>query len=631
MATSLKTVEYWFPHLAAAADAADQNFTQITVDLPESSKTFKNVTFDVTYHDANTTLTGTSTRRQLSISVNGAGYTAVNNTNTYTLSGENFVATCSGDFTSHFTTNYSGTSHTVDARFLYDMSTATPVGARNISGRLRITYEYDDTTTTQVKTVWLPLNAPVGALATSKPGSAVATIPALDTELPEASKTILQTVVVVQGNTHTTAATDNTYSYEIDTNGVFTTGSYEQGGTQAMWFRYNDVASFTTNATHGFRLWSSLASGNHLQAYLVVTYTFNASTSTSSFNSLILPMELDSPMGGTTSSDYQRGTRTFYIEEPTTITTKQIAFFPYWDQITAMAGLNMRVGTGSFVTYTDTAAIMAGSNGAMVRNDSAFTFARGENTLQFDVYRTDTTDLGWNISGFWIINYTSGVASGGFGTHSRTVFWSLLPFGTAATSANVTISATAPVIPESNYFLIAAGAGLEWLTNSTGTMTSVTVLVERLSSGGEGGVQWETVYRDATHTDPETGVRFAFAQMRTLFKRWPNDPGADRMDFETSRRWRIFSGQNISSFWSLDLIFSYHSITFTVGGTVSGSGGGTVNLALHRAASGEKVLSTSRSGNGAYSFTWYDSATDTYVVAHEDSTHMGRSDDGVAT
>ena len=118
-------------------------------------------------------------------------------------------------------------------------------------------------------------------------------------------------------------------------------------------------------------------------------------------NSLTLPMDLASPMGGTSATDYQRGSRELWIQEAS-ITSNRVAYYVFWQQIAAISTLNMRIGTGAFVSYTDTAANTAGSNAAMVRNDAAFTLAHGRNSLNFDVWRSDTADFGWNISGFWL-------------------------------------------------------------------------------------------------------------------------------------------------------------------------------------------------------------------------------------
>jgi hypothetical protein len=43
------------------------------------------------------------------------------------------------------------------------------------------------------------------------------------------------------------------------------------------------------------------------------------------------------------------------------------------------------------------------------------------------------------------------------------------------------------------------------------------------------------------------------------------------------------------------------------------------------------MQSSSRVGNGAYSFTCYDDTENVYVMAYEDGTHLGRSAYGVAT
>jgi hypothetical protein len=77
-------------------------------------------------------------------------------------------------------------------------------------------------------------------------------------------------------------------------------------------------------------------------------------------------------------------------------------------------------------------------------------------------------------------------------------------------------------------------------------------------------------------------------------------------------------------------LFTYHAITYSVSGTVSGSAGGTVTLNLCRANTGERVLTTTRTGNGTYTFTWYDDTENVFVEARESGALIGRSDAGVA-
>ena len=119
MALRLKTVEYWFGELETLADLTDTNFTQITVYIPESSITFRSVSLAIIVQDGAATVASIN-RRQISLQLGAAGYSAVNNTNVVTNSGENKWVDHSGDFTSYFSTNWSGTSMTCDAKnFFY--------------------------------------------------------------------------------------------------------------------------------------------------------------------------------------------------------------------------------------------------------------------------------------------------------------------------------------------------------------------------------------------------------------------------------------------------------------------------------------------------------------------------------
>jgi len=627
MATRLKTVEYWFPMSQSVVDVTDTNLTQITVYLPENSKSFKKVLLEVVVHDRNTTL-GNISRHQCSLQLGSAGYAVVNNANAITNGGEQQTIMFAGDFTSHFNTNWSGTSMTCDARVLLDSAVASPLSPafNNVSARLIITYEYDATTTTHVKTVRIPLNLPVGAMATSK-GSAADTIPALDTELPEASKVYRQRVLVLQGNDNG-ATTDLTFNMQVETYTAFASGAYEHGSSVAMFVRMNFIeAEFDTSITRNFYAWAN-SGGNHMQAWLVVTYEFDSSSSNDVYVSLMLPVSMDSPMGGTTSSDYQRATRAVVIPEAN-IVQKQCAAYVFWDQLAAISSLQWRIGTGSFVTYTDAAAVLAGSNAAMIRNDSAFSLARGRNTINVDCWRSDVTDLGYNVSGFFIVNYTGDKPTGGHGEESHTVIWPLSDTGTAAVATNYIIAAQAVTIPESDYFISGLGTECQFLPSGTVALAGNSIQVERLA--GEGGIIWEPVYADLSGTDGETGIFHSYSQARDIFKRFPDDADPNRIDIETSRRWRWAIGQSVNGRGYVSVLLTYHAMTFTVSGSVTGSAGGTVTLDLYRNDSTnlqERVKTSSRSGNGSYSFTWYVTTDTLFVSAKESSALLGRSDAG---
>lgn len=634
MATRLKTVQYAFPTLASLTNNTLTNLTQRTIYLPETgTKTFRSVVAHVTFDDIITATGGTLTTKTLEMRVGAAAYTSVANANTLTNSGENHSFHLVADFTSHFTTNWSGASMTADFRLQINQSTGTTTGMVNVCVTLEITYEYDDTSTTHVKTVMIPLNAPVSTIAAS--ATTYDTFPALDTYLPEASKVYRDIFVVVQGNEQRNATTDHTLTISVGATSV-TTGNYEGSLQSDRWFRYVfDIlaAGFAgTGATANFQLSATVARCNHPQCYAVVTYEFNATTTTTVMNSLMLPMEFDSPMGGTTSSDYQRSKRGLWVEEPATITVQRAAFFVFWQAAAAVAGLNMRAGTGAFVAYTDNMVVACGSNGAMIRNDAAFSSARGYQEANVDIYRTDTTDFMWNVSGFWILNYTSGKASAGVGAHNQTVLWTVLTNGTAAAADNWNVASTAPAIPEAEHFHNAIGARVIFQAAGTVVPGGLAVNVERLSA--EGGTKWEVVYRDIAQSDAEIGVFFAYSQMRDLFEAFTDDVRPDRMAFETARRWRVHAptlASGATGWAALTLMFTYHSILSTVAGTVSGSSGGTVNINLHYALTGEVLKTTSRVGNGAYSIPFYGDTRTVYTTARESGALLARSDDGTPT
>jgi hypothetical protein len=634
MATRRKTLEYWVPMLATAADNVKTALSQITLYIPEAASgtiTFRKVILDAVIADASATPANV-TGRTLFFTLQGATESSVNNTQAYTQSGENMIHHFSVDMTSYFTTNWGANgSRTFDSSITINTGAT---GSNNISVKITIDYDFDDTQTTHIKTVWIPLNADINALPTTKPGSPIDTIPALDTYCPEATKTFRQIVIVSQGNEEKSAVTDISRSWEIDSLGVFTSQLFEGASNSSKWYRLNEVVSFDTSVTHGFYSWASTTDFDHPQNWLVVTYEFSPSSSTRMINSLLFPMEFGGAMGGPTSADYQRASKEFFIQEPGTINNVKLACFIHYDQLSAIAGMNARVGTGSFVTYSSVAAVLSGGCGLMIRNDGAFTLARGRNTLTADIYNTDASDLGYNLAGWWMVNYHSDIPSQGFWAANHTVIRNLKAVGTQAAATQSIVAATAPDIPEATWFLNAVGIWYVYTSNSTGNPSGVHIGAERLSAG-EGGLVWENAYESLGGTDAESGIRQAWAQARTIFRRFRDgsiiDQDPKRLPFETARRWRVCLGGNCASFDHLDMVFTYHSITFTISGTVTDSNGGAVTLSLHRVSDGEKVMETTRTGNGAYSFNWFDNTEEMYVVAREDNNYIGRSANGLAT
>jgi hypothetical protein len=386
-----------------------------------------------------------------------------------------------------------------------------------------------------------------------------------------------------------------------------------------------------------FYIWASLARYPHAQAWLTVTYEFDATSSNDMFVSLLLPMEVIAPFGGPTSADPQMATRDLWIEEPLTVSeggggvivTKHLAYYLFWDEVVGITGMAFRLGgSGGYTTYTDSIGFVGGSIPLMIRNDSAHTLARGVNTVIFDCYRTDTNRFGTNTSGFWIVNYVAGKPSGGYGAANHTVFWNLgsAYSGTGTAFEPHEYSAVAPVIPEADYFLTALGVVFKYQIDGLATLapSGVTVLVERLASG-ENGLKWEEVYGESIRSDLEWGLRTVYGQAGEVFTRWAADPDIKRLPFETARRWRTLV-QSCPWWDLLDLVFTYHTVTFPVTGDISNTDDVEMFITLHRRSNGETLGTTSRTGDGSYSITWYDNTEELFTEATaDDLVHEGRS------
>lgn len=636
MAVRLKTVQYSFPTLAALTNNTLTNMTQITVYLPETgTKTIRAAWLEISMDDIITATGGSVTTKTINLRLNAAAYSSTTNGNTLSHSGENLSLFITRDFSSYFATNWTGTSMTCDVQLQINQSTGTTLGMVNVCATLNITYEYDDTSTTQLKTVYIPLNAPTTFLPTTK--TSHDTVPALDTYLPEDSKTYRNIHIVTQANTAASSTTNFSNTYELNSLGTNTTGLYAQTLDTDRWTRYVwDITSYLIDKsiTYTFNVHSSLTGTmDCMQAWMVVTYEFDSTTTTSVMNSLLLPMEIDDPVG-TSATIFQRATREIMVQETNPVLTRLAAYIR-WNNTGNEAGLNARIGTGAFVAYTNTGSgLIGGGKGMMIRNDAptGLSFARGKNILQLDIYNTSASIKGGNFGALWILNYTSSVSGGGVANHNHSIIWPLAYHGTGVATVNYVTTATAPIIPETNYYISALGLRLGYVNNSTLTSCAPSITVERTVA--EGGMIFERAYSNAGMNDSEVGYNESWSQIRQQFARWNGDPDTTRMDIEVSRRYNTYipnsAGTATGVFWeTLQLYMTYHTISYNISDTITGFTG-AVDICLHESINGEKILTTSRSGDGAFSFTWYDNTEEIFVEA-TDGINVGRSQDTLAS
>lgn len=639
MVQRLKTVEYVFDQRTTSlALATRHDFAVETLYIPEAtSRTFHDVKVEITVRDNVTS--GTSlTSWLIGIKLGAVAFNDVTVTDTITHSGEQQSFIFTRDVTSYFQTNFGGgASQTCQVGVQFGA-----VATINITAKLYITYEYDDNgQDTRVKTVRIPLESNTGAITATLANVGTSQIPALDTFLPESSKVYRSRWIEMEGNYGLTGTTDAQTGLRFDADAESLDGLHENGLASDLWFRriWRNNAS-TTNATHNLQARATSTTGftmNHMTYIYCVTYEYSHTSSSTIMNSVILAPSLQNQtMGNAVAGDRTTETAEIWIEEPTTITLVQSAVKLFWDAKANLSGLNVYIGGQTARAYTmATSGVVCGCFALQQRFDSGsaqgsgLTIARGKNTIVVNAYTSDTTDFGTNMSGLIYLNYTSGKATDGDGSHNHTIMNGILDHGADALRT-VSTSQGSP-IPETNYFINSVIYETSYMqtlpANSAGFGMTIQCQVQ---SGEKQSAGWELINSvSPSEQDAEIGVHRNFVNARTLFDRYPNEP-EDRLNIKTARIHRVYCPYTAQVWFNLGRMTTYHSITFTKSGTITGSSGGTVNIAFWRTSNRERADTTSRSGNGAFSITWYDDTEPLFAEAHESATRMGRSDTGTS-
>lgn len=643
MTLRTRTVEFAFPFSAGSVATATQRvFTAKTCEIAENtSRTIRSAIVEYTMVD-NAATAASVTAVNLSIQVDAVGASAATVTQTITNSGENQAFIFQKDVTVYFATNFTGTSHSITAA-----CTITGIATHNASAKLIITYEFDDASaTTRTKTVRIPVDGAITALTTTYAnlGGVASQIPNLSTFLPEASKVYKSIFFEWITHTGTTAAAASTLDISYD-GGVTTVADTSFGHTlisDTFYKRIDDLtATLDTAASANLQAKVTSVTGkpcNCICGYLVVTYQYDHASSTQIMNHKMLAL-VDEPgwAGGTATTDKSRFQRTISVQEPGTITLAQSGVLMSFSDSGAVT-LDLRIGAQASRTFTQAATVRCGSLTAMRRIDSGasggagMTLARGDNTLTVDWFTTSATvgNQGSNFSGVLLLNYTSDKHASGDGVHDHTTIWNLREYSTGNLTTRVQAAGLrTPIIPETEFWLSGLGYEVPIMTSGTaaaqfGLSVSGEVQASEAEAGG-----WRSMFSSFVATDAEIGPVLMWGRARDEFERWPGDDPS-RLGLETARDYRYDSSLSAAVIWQMRMLVSYHSITYQINGTISGSAGGTVTIDAYRVSDGLKIGSTSRVGNGTYTMTWYDNVNNVYVVAYESSTLNGRSDAGVA-
>jgi hypothetical protein len=185
MATVAKSIIYAWPSPltsstqpgTGASDFASASFGSKTLYFPEtSSRVFKSVYAEISYHDSATATGGSMSRISVELRISGSANNSLYQS-VYSTAGDSTGENMSFvggpfNFTSFFNTYVPSNSSSIDIQavsYTQDDTGASTV-MLNPTFKLYCTYEHDDIDTTYIKTVIIPLESPTSNISTTFPG-----------------------------------------------------------------------------------------------------------------------------------------------------------------------------------------------------------------------------------------------------------------------------------------------------------------------------------------------------------------------------------------------------------------------------------------------------------------------------
>lgn len=470
----------------------------------------------------------------------------------------------------------------------------------------------------RIKSVPMQLATPTTSLANAKPGSPTHVIPVLSTEdsgeCPERDKTFREYSIELNGNTLYTGTTDHIWSMEIGTAGALSSSLYEAALATSRFVRYTTSPSFLSamdpSITNNWFIWASITTTfYHVVATLWVTYEYNAKTSTRMRVDQLVTSNPQNAMSGSSTPPVTSLGVEVWVPESGTITTLQLALRWMWAPTTAITGMNSRIGTGSYTSFTDGGSVYAGSNMASVRTDAAYALQRGRNVLTSGIYRT-LGDLGYGLTGMWIISYSCDVPAEGAEYATKSVLKGLDQQNATAAAAFIDFLAVAPAsMPEStSWRLTNMGFVATVQTASVGVFDGLYLSVTAAANdiAPRTGGQWLAATDDEAGwlpvyfgTDRLVWPWASYVDGAPFDKNSPSDPTATHNGY-------IFCTQRstaITFVGSVDSIYTYHSLAIPVNASVKGSSGSTVEVCLHRAHNRTLTGLTGNAGTDVFTTT----------------------------
>ena len=665
MATRFKTVEYVFDSITAATVSSTRyNFAQTFITMPEiNSRTFTSVYTELTFRDSATASNTNMTGWLASAVLNGVS-AADKNTSITMNNSRNRFWYFPNDWTALF--NNSILTSTTGATWIFVFAlSGSAVSANNIANNIScktiITYQYNDSGQDQfIKTVRIPIESLSGVPANTMVQIGNNQVPALDTFLPEGGKLYRDIWFELMYIDNNSAGNNEKIVMALDSENPHVTDNYinilnNRTNISYIWKRWNSISAtnISTSATHQFNISATVSNSMcNPGAIMGVTYEYSLSSSTAVMNSLVFPLSNDLTsqlIGGTISSQYSRAIRSFYICDPLTTTLQQSGILWKWNY-NGVANIYTRIGNQNWwpmspgvggTIYGYATSIMRFDSSAT--GGSGLTLVRGINNLTADLYSAgagNSTLLQTGVNGLIFLNYISGISGGTDQTNTHTVLVNTLTgtvSGNAGTPSITAVPISASVlalIPETDIYLVDNSYRFPIINSSFDAFTYQRLLpfVFSVSANGEYNHNWLPINSIFTYYAGYQYDNYYFT-LTPYFKNNFKDTFTQKLTLTSFRAYKFDVGAaNGFTIVSLPQLVTYHSHLYPISGIVSSYTGDGSNIIVyvHTTYDNSNIMQLTTAVGGSWSGNWYDNSVNLYAHTRQDSTHTGRSDNGLA-
>jgi hypothetical protein len=670
MATVAKSIIYAWPSPLTSstqpgtgvADFASASFGSKTLYFPEtSSRVFKSVYAEISYHDSATAGGGSMSRISVELRISGSANNSLYQS-AYLFAGDSTGENMSFvggpfNFTSFFNTYVPSNSSSIDIQavsYIQD-DTGLSLVMLNPTFKLYCTYEHDDIDTTYIKTAIIPLESPTSNISTTFPGLiGNLQIPRLVTSqsflgfLPESNVNIRDYFIEIEGNELYGTTTDIqltgsiTSSFSNLQNRFFPIERQLNSETYDRLIWSVPTSSLpNVSQSHNFGLRSNVTCFYHIPVNLYVTYEYNKTNTTQVNNTILLGWNLNNPLNYINASQGNINNTnveltTFTIPENNPV-LQQSALRIQWSDVDSQTTLFTKINEQAGSTqYTEgSATLNCGMRSLQHRFDPSASNAnantanvvlrKGINYLTSSFYNNKNTGGGAtttvsNVNGYYIINYKSDIhPTKGVDGCSRFYYFINNQLSTSDV-ASATFTSTDFSYNLSNssslYVVDSLNSYMSFERNTT-TLLDLGIQytgTEVAQIPGNDTILYpkKSTYRNVIASDPEAGSFITTYSTQNIFKNYKTSPNPILMDPFVVRKYVSLFNQpsttQVFTMFGTTSTLVAHSYTFDFTGSIynyTGNGSG-IPVTIYQSGSTQAILQLTSSVGGKFSGTWFD-------------------------